>query len=70
MKPIEYIKKLQQERGLSTYKLAIDAGLYKTTVYSAIERGNGATDETLEALAGVFGLELWELQKAAKETGE
>ena len=67
MKTLEYLDQLRESKGLTVYQLSKLSDVPLSTLYSAFERKKGASDETITALAKVFGMELWELQKAVSE---
>lgn len=67
MNTIQYLNDLRAKKGYSIYELSMLSGVAKTTLYSAFERNNGASEKTIAAVAKVFGMELWELQKAISE---
>lgn len=60
MNVLEKVKKLQEERGWSTYKLAYEAGLTQSTLSNMFARGTCPTVDTLEKLCEAFGISLAE----------
>ena len=60
MRVLEKIKKLQQERGWSTYKLAYESGLTQSTLSNMFARGTCPTVDTLEKICDAFGITLSE----------
>ena len=60
MSVLEKIKKLQNERGWSTYKLAYEAGLTQSTLSNMFARGTCPTVDTLERICEAFGITLSE----------
>ena len=60
MNVLEKIKKLQEERGWSTYKLAYEAGLTQSTLSNMFARGTCPTVDTLEKICEAFGISLAE----------
>ena len=60
MRVLEKIKKLQQERGWSTYKLAYESGLTQSTLSNMFARGTCPTVDTLEKICEAFGITLSE----------
>lgn len=60
MSVLEKIKKLQKERGWSTYKLAYEAGLTQSTLSNMFARGTCPTVDTLERICDAFGISLSE----------
>lgn len=60
MNVLEKIKKLQEERGWSTYKLAYEAGLTQSTLSNMFARGTCPTVDTLEKICDAFGISLSE----------
>ena len=60
MSVLEKIKKLQQERGWSTYKLAYESGLTQSTLSNMFARGTCPTIETLQMICDAFGISLSE----------
>ena len=60
MNVLEKIKKLQEERGWSTYKLAYEAGLTQSTLSNMFARGTCPTVDTLEKICEAFGISLSE----------
>ena len=60
MNVLEKIKKLQVERGWSTYKLAYEAGLTQSTLSNMFARGTCPTVDTLEKICEAFGISLAE----------
>lgn len=60
MSVLEKIKKLQQERGWSTYKLAYESGLTQSTLSNMFARGTCPTLDTLEKICESFGISLSE----------
>lgn len=60
MNVLEKIKKLQIERGWSTYKLAYEAGLTQSTISNMFARGTCPTVDTLEKICDAFGISLAE----------
>lgn len=60
MNVLEKIKKLQEERGWSTYKLSYEAGLTQSTLSNMFIRGTCPTVDTLEKLCNAFGISLSE----------
>ena len=60
MNVLERIKKLQAERGWSTYKLAYESGLTQSTLSNMFARGTCPTVDTLEKICEAFGISLSE----------
>ena len=60
MNVLEKVKKLQEERGWSTYKLAYEAGLTQSTLSNMFARGTCPTVDTLEKICEAFGISLAE----------
>ena len=60
MNVLEKIKKLQEDRGWSTYKLSYEAGLTQSTLSNMFIRGTCPTVDTLEKLCNAFGISLSE----------
>ena len=60
MNVLEKVKKMQEERGWSTYKLAYEAGLTQSTLSNMFARGTCPTVETLEKICDAFGISLSE----------
>lgn len=60
MDVLEKIKKLQVERGWSTYKLAYESGLTQSTLSNMFTRGTCPTVDTLEKICDAFGISLSE----------
>ena len=60
MNVLEKVKKLQEDRGWSTYKLAYEAGLTQSTLSNMFARGTCPTVDTLEKLCDAFGISLAE----------
>ena len=60
MSVLEKVKKLQEERGWSTYKLAYEAGLTQSTLSNMFTRGTCPTVDTLEKICEAFGISLAE----------
>lgn len=60
MNVLEKVKKLQVERGWSTYKLAFEAGLTQSTLSNMFARGTCPTVDTLEKICEAFGISLAE----------
>ena len=60
MNVLEKIKKLQNERGWSTYKLAYEAGLTQSTLSNMFARGTCPTVDTLEKICEAFNISLSE----------
>ena len=60
MNVLEKVKKLQEERGWSTYKLAYEAGLTQSTLSNMFARGTCPTVDTLEKICDAFGISLAE----------
>lgn len=60
MSVLEKVKKMQQERGWSTYKLAYEAGLTQSTLSNMFARGTCPTVDTLERICEAFGITLAE----------
>ena len=60
MNVLEKVKKLQDERGWSTYKLAYEAGLTQSTLSNMFARGTCPTVDTLEKICDAFGISLSE----------
>ena len=60
MNVLEKVKKLQDERGWSTYKLAYEAGLTQSTLSNMFARGTCPTVDTLEKICEAFGITLAE----------
>ena len=60
MNVLEKVKKLQEERGWSTYKLAYESGLTQSTLSNMFARGTCPTVDTLEKICEAFGISLSE----------
>lgn len=60
MNVLDKVKKLQEERGWSTYKLAYEAGLTQSTLSNMFIRGTCPTVDTLEKICEAFGISLSE----------
>lgn len=60
MNVLEKIKRLQDIRGWSTYKLAYEAGLTQSTLSNMFARGTCPTVDTLEKICEAFGISLSE----------
>ena len=60
MSVLDKIKKMQQERGWSTYKLAYESGLTQSTLSNMFARGTCPTVDTLEKICEAFGISLAE----------
>ena len=60
MNVLEKIKKMQQERGWSTYKLAYESGLTQSTLSNMFARGTCPTVDTLEKICSALGISLSE----------
>ena len=60
MNVLEKVKKLQEERGWSTYKLAYEADLTQSTLSNMFARGTCPTVATLEKICEAFGISLAE----------
>ncbi len=60
MNVLAKIKKLQEERGWSTYKLAYEACLTQSTLSNMFARGTCPTVDTLEKICDAFGITLSE----------
>lgn len=60
MNVLEKVRKLQEERGWSTYKLAYEAGLTQSTLSNMFTRGTCPTVDTLEKICEAFGISLAE----------
>ena len=60
MSVLEKIKRMQEERGWSTYKLAYEAGLTQSTLSNMFARGTCPTVDTLEKICTAFGISLSE----------
>lgn len=60
MNVLEKIKKLQKERGWSTYKLAYESCLTQSTLSNMFARGTCPTVDTLEKICDAFGITLSE----------
>ena len=60
MNVLEKVKKLQEERGWSTYKLAYEAGLTQSTLSNMLAIWTGPTVDTLEKICEAFGISLAE----------
>ena len=58
MNVLEKVKRLQEERGWSTYKLAYEAGLTQSTLSNMFTRGTCPTVDTLEKICDAFGISL------------
>ena len=58
MNVLEKIKKLQKERGWTTYKLAYEACLTQSTLSNMFARGTCPTVDTLEKICDAFGITL------------
>ena len=60
MNVLEKIKKMQAERGWSTYKLSYESGLTQSTLSNMFARGTCPTVDTLERICEAFGITLAE----------
>lgn len=61
------LKRIRVDRGLSQERLALESGIDRSYV-GRVERGSeNVTVSTLEALAGVLGVEVIELFRAVDE---
>jgi len=60
MNVLEKIKKMQNDRGWSTYKLAYEAGLTQSTLSNMFTRNTCPTIDTLEMICNAFGITLSE----------
>ena len=60
MSVLEKIKKMQAERGWSTYKLSYESGLTQSTLSNMFARGTCPTVDTLEKICAAFGISLSE----------
>ena len=60
MNVLEKVRKMQEERGWSTYKLAYEAGLTQSTLSNMFARGTCPTVDTLEKICDAFGISLSE----------
>ena len=60
MNVLEKVKRLQEERGWSTYKLAYEAGLTQSTLSNMFARETCPTVDTLEKICDAFGISLAE----------
>lgn len=60
MNVLEKVRKLQEERGWSTYKLAYESGLTQSTLSNMFARGTCPTVDTLEKICDAFGISLSE----------
>ena len=60
MNVLEKVKRLQEERGWSTYKLAYEAGLTQSTLSNMFTRGTCPTVDTLEKICDAFGISIAE----------
>ena len=60
MNVLEKIKKMQAERGWSTYKLSYESGLTQSTLSNMFTRGTCPTVDTLEKICEAFGISLSE----------
>ncbi len=60
MNVLEKIKKMRDERGWSTYKLAYESGLTQSTLSNMFARKTCPTVETLEKICEAFGISLSE----------
>ena len=60
MNVLEKIKKLQKERGWTTYKLAYESCLTQSTLSNMFARGTCPTVDTLEKICDAFGITLSE----------
>jgi transcriptional regulator with XRE-family HTH domain len=58
MEILEKIKKLQNERGWSVYKLSQESGLTQSTISNMFARGTCPSVQTLEAICDAFGISL------------
>ena len=68
MNVLEKVKRLQEERGWSTYKLAYEAGLTQSTLSNMFARGTCPTVDTLEKICDAFGISLAEFFEEDVET--
>lgn len=60
MNVLEKIKKLQEERNWSTYKLSYESGLTQSTLSNMFARGTCPTVDTLEKICDAFDISLAE----------
>ena len=60
MNVLEKVKNMQEERGWSTYKLALESGLTQSTLSNMFARGTCPTVDTLEKICDAFGITLSE----------
>lgn len=60
MNVLEKVKKMQDERGWSTYKLSLESGITQSTLSNMFSRGTCPTIDTLEQLCEAFGITLSE----------
>ncbi len=60
MNVLEKIKKMQAERGWSTYKLSYESGLTQSTLSNMFARGTCPTIDTIDKICGAFGISLSE----------
>ena len=60
MNVLEKVKNMQEERGWSTYKLAMESGLTQSTLSNMFARGTCPTVDTLEKICDAFGITLSE----------
>lgn len=58
MDVLEKIKKLQKDRGWSTYKLAYESGITQSTLSNMYARGTCPTVDTLAKICEAFGISL------------
>ena len=69
MNVLEKIKKMQEERGWSTYKLADESCLTQSTLSYMFARGTCPTVDTLEKICEAFGISLSEFfQEGERKT--
>lgn len=60
MNVLEKVKKLQAERGWTTYKLSLESGITQSTLSNMFSRGTCPSIETLVLLCDAFGISLSE----------
>lgn len=60
MNVLAKIERLRNERGWTNYRLAKEAGLQQSTIFSMFKKNNTPTIPTLEAICDAFGLTLSE----------
>lgn len=68
MDVLEKIKKMQEERGWSTYKLSLESGITQSTLSNMFSRGTCPTIETLELICEAFNISICEFFSDGEKT--